>query len=184
MNEDTSKGRAWLMPALLGLVVGSAISGAPLGYHVMQLQTRLTAAIATAAQLQAENVQLQSAKSQLDADRRQLQAERDVMSLELQSQHAHAVELAKPDLPLQLSFRHALVASGLVLTIRNPSSTELPVVAQFTGSGARSQAFRLVIPSNGAKDVGGLEGWAFSPGDSVSLSNPNYRVLNQTVPSL
>jgi hypothetical protein len=112
-----------------------------------------------------------------------LTAERDRTRTAAEALSAQAVQLAKPDLPLNVNFRRGVVASGLVLTMRNVSRADLPVIARFAGHGAQSQLFRFVIPANGAKEFGGLEGWAFTPGDSVILRNPDFREISRTVPN-
>lgn len=91
---------------------------------------------------------------------------------------------SKPDLPLQLSFRKGFFDAGIVLTVRNVSREQVAVIADFGGAAGGSESRRIVIPANGAREVGDSEGWAFTAGDSVTLKNAEYRDLTQTVPSL
>jgi hypothetical protein len=93
-------------------------------------------------------------------------------------------ELAKPDLPVRVGLRRALLASGLVLTMQNASGSDLPITATFGRPGAAPQTRELVLPANGVKQIGENDGWAFAAGDSVVLSNPNFRPWkNPSLPS-
>jgi hypothetical protein len=93
-------------------------------------------------------------------------------------------QLAKPDLPVRVGLRRALLASGLVLTMQNASGSDLPITATFGRPGAAPQTRELVLPANGVKQIGENDGWAFAAGDSVVLSNPNFRPWkNPSLPS-
>jgi len=92
-------------------------------------------------------------------------------------------ELAKPDLPVRVGLRRALLASGLVLTMQNASGSDLPITATFGRPGAAPQTRELVLPANGVKQIGENDGWAFAAGDSVVLSNPNFRPWKNPSPS-
>lgn len=107
--------------------------------------------------------------------------ERDALRSQVQTQAVAAQELAKPDLPVQVSFRRGILASGYVLALRSFSSQELVLNVSFRGSGS-AQARRLVIPANAVREVGESEGWAFTARDTVEVSNPNFRSRSYTVP--
>jgi hypothetical protein len=73
----------------------------------------------------------------------------------LASNEARLTEVAKPDLPVMVSFRPALLGSGLVAVFKNTSSTQLEVAATFSSAatGMRRGA-NLVIPGNGMQEIG------------------------------
>lgn len=172
----------WLVPLIVGLLIGAVASGAPLWYKTTQLQAQLAAGAASITQLQADKSRLQAEQAQLRDAQQQLQAQAQSEQAVIQAQQVRAAELAKPDLPIQVSFRHALVSQGLVLTMRNHSATSLEVLIQFTGSAARSPVYRILIPTNGVKEFGGMEGWAVNQGDLVTIINPNYRPIRVRAP--
>jgi septal ring factor EnvC (AmiA/AmiB activator) len=114
-------------------------------------------AAATAAQATAEQQQLQSTQSQLAAE-------------------------ARPDLPVNLSFRKALLSAGLVGVFRNTSSQELEFVLDLespaTGRHIRKS---VVLNPNGFLEIGAQQGWPFAPGQRIMLNNPAYRPRAFTV---
>jgi uncharacterized protein YfaS (alpha-2-macroglobulin family) len=104
-------------------------------------------------------------------------------------QHIQATETrlaveARPDLPVNLSFRKALLSTGLVGVFRNTSSQELEFVLDLespaTGPHIRKS---VVLNANGFLEIGAQQGWPFSPGQRVMLNNPVYRPRAFTVGS-
>jgi hypothetical protein len=144
----------------LGLAGGAFVVSAPLGKYTLDLRSAFDSAQQELVNLQSEVTRLQTANSQLQAQR---------------------VELVKPDLPVSVSVRHAIFGAGLVVALKNTSPSDLAVTGEFRRPGAASQTRELVIPANGAREIGEREGWAFVVGDTIVLSNPQFRDLNQTL---
>jgi hypothetical protein len=152
--------RAQVVPLLLGLVGGAFVVAAPLGKYTLDLRSAFDSAQQEVVHLQDEISRLQSANSQLQAQR---------------------VELVKPDLPISVSVRNAIFSTGLVVTLKNTSASDLAVTGEIRRPGAPSQTRELVISANGVREIGEREGWAFVVGDSIVLSNPQFRDINQTL---
>lgn len=187
--ESSQKPRGWLASGVVGLLIGAAAAGGPLWYQNTQLQSRLNASNSAVARMQADKEQLEAEASQLEANQskleqttQQLQARTREDQAAMQAQQVHAAELAKPDLPIQVTFRHALLSQGLVLTMKNDSAADLAVLAQFAGTGSRSHVYRIVIGPSQVKEIGAAQGWAFTPGDQVVIANPGYRPISLRVP--
>jgi hypothetical protein len=89
---------------------------------------------------------------------------------------------SRPDLPVLLGFRGALLGGGKVAMIRNlsKSTIEIIVEAQSPVTGAHFRR-SVVINPLGQAQVGPAQGWSFASGQTISLSNPNYRPLTKTV---
>jgi len=152
--------RSQVPPLLLGLIGGAFVVAAPLGKYTLDLRSAYGSAQQEVANLEGEVTRLRVANSQLQAQR---------------------VELVKPDLPISVSIRHAIFSAGLVVALRNTSPSDLALTGEFRRPGAAPQQREMVIPANGVREIGEREGWAFVLGDSIVLSNPQFRDLNQTL---
>lgn len=118
--------------------------------------------------------QLSSALSESDVKMQQL----------VSDANARIQELAKRDLPISVSFRPALLGSGLVATFKNNSGQALEFAAEFSSSATNQERrTNLVIPANGVHEMGYTEGWSFAAGQHVRLSNTNFRTIEYTVPN-
>jgi hypothetical protein len=173
MSETTAT--AWVMPAVIGLVIGAGGAGTPLFYLKAQATKQLSA-------VTAELTATSSSVGALTKRVQELEAERSALQSQMTDQQKMAQELAKPDLPIQLSVRKGILDAGYVLTIRNVTAKEIAVNATFGGPSGAEQTRRLVLPPNGVREVGESEGWAFSSRDAVTLKNPNYRDIIYMVP--
>lgn len=89
---------------------------------------------------------------------------------------------SRPDLPVVLGFRDTLLGGGKVATIRNLSGSTLEIIveAQSPVTGAHFRR-SFVISPKGQVQIGKLQGWPFAPGQTITLSNPNYRSLTRMV---
>lgn len=186
---DIKVRKNWLLPAVGGIVIGAVLAGAPLSYKVMGLQEQLgaTSRAANEAALTAHN-KLVGVQAQLDATAQQLDAELESArataastARELEQQRELSVELAKPEIPLQLSVRRGFVDSGYVLQIRNPTADDIVAAATFQSPNGQ-KLNRLVVNANLAKELGESEGWAFASRNTVTLRVPGHRDLIYMVP--
>jgi hypothetical protein len=75
-----------------------------------------------------------------------------------------------------LSFRSAMMGSGLVAKITNSSgvSTPFTIEAKRPSTG-QSKSFDVVLDSGGMSEIGHSEGWPFIDGDIVTVSQPGHK---------
>jgi hypothetical protein len=112
------------------------------------------------------------------------------LTADLAAAKAHTREQAtvlqaesKPDLPLSVGFRPAILGASLVMELRNNSASELEIAAVFSSDATgQLQRRNLVLPPNRIVNVGSSEGWAFAPGQRVTFSNASYRAVDVIVP--
>lgn len=124
------------------------------------------------AQKDAELAELQGRYAQLAVDANSKIAQ-------LTQQANEKIRLAnQPEIPIRVSFRKAWLASGNVAGFHNLSAQTVAVVANverpLSGQG---RAFTLAIDPGVTKEIGEVEGWAFVPGDSITLTQPEHKSL-------
>lgn len=140
---------------IMGLVAGVVVVGAPVGryaYIVTQQKGDLEAQVVN---LQARNSRLEQAGQQL---------------------LTKAQQLAKRDLPVSILYRqHVLFVTGAQLIIKNNSGSDLPITAEFDRADSPSVTREVVVPANRFVTIDSRQGWAFEPGDSIKLHNPQFR---------
>lgn len=186
----TSSGRVVML--VVGLVVGAGAAGVPMYMKATSTQTQLSTTqqklAASTQQLDATKQQLGTAAQQLTAATQQvaqlqqqqsdLASQRDELEQQQSNLQAQAAQLAKPDLPVQVSVHAALFGTGKQLEIHNLTANPLPITATFGRAGFPSVTKELVVPARFQTLIGTQQGWSFLPGDTVSLSNPRYRPKN------
>jgi len=83
---------------------------------------------------------------------------------------------ARPEMPVELSYRSALMGAGLVIVIKNTSSRHLSVVATFLNPTLnKEESYRIDISPGSVKEMGHAEGWAFASGDVIKLVHNEYK---------
>jgi len=89
---------------------------------------------------------------------------------------------AKPELPVRLTFRDALLGSGKRAVLENLSDNALDVVLEVKSplTGAHFTRTFIINPRSYGQ-IGRAQGWPFARGDLVTVSHPRYRALVQTV---
>ena len=83
--------------------------------------------------------------------------------------------LTRHGLPVVVRLRHAQTGDGMVLTVQNVSSSDLPISAELGRAGTRTQTRELIVPASGVAQIGAEQGWAFAAGDSVTLHSEGFR---------
>ncbi|HEY6924865.1 MAG TPA: hypothetical protein VI653_15430 [Steroidobacteraceae bacterium] len=122
--------------------------------------------------------QLSASQTQVTLDRQELAtAQQQVTNESMQLTAA-----SRPDLPVRLWFRHAMLSQGEVAMLQNLSSQTLEINLEVQSPAAGVQ-FRhtLVINPGQVGQFGPQEGWAFASGQLVTLSHPAFRPIRQTV---
>jgi len=127
--------------------------------------------VAAEQQVSAEQQQLTAARRQMSAEQQQLQSTRNQLAGE-----------ARQELPIRLTFHDAMFGAGKVAVLQNLSDSDLEVTleVQNAASGAHVRR-RLVVNAHGLLRFGQAQGWAFAPGQVVTLNNEKYRPMVQTV---
>ncbi len=121
-------------------------------------------------------------RSEVNALTAQLAAQTTAQQQQLQSAETRLAAESRPDLPVTLGFRQAMLSAGLVGVFRNTSGQELEFTLDLE-SPATGQRVRkaVVLNANGILEIGAQQGWAFAPGQRVMLNNPAYRPRAYTV---
>lgn len=189
MTETTTSTGPW--KAAVGVLAIAAAGAGAYGFQTARQASELDAALKAA---RAEAAQLRAQVSTLEARAKDTEARLAESSAAAQAQLADAnatIEAAKsrladesrPDLPVAVTFRKALLGSGLVATFRNTSQRVVEVRASFESpsTGASKSAAFAIDPGIGVQ-VGYAQGWTFAPGQKVELSNPAFRPVVLTVP--
>jgi uncharacterized RDD family membrane protein YckC len=89
---------------------------------------------------------------------------------------------SRPELPLRLSFRDALIGPDKRAVLENLSDNALEVVLDVKSPVTGAHFSRtFVINPRSFGQIGRAQGWPFAPGQLVTVSNPEYRPLVQTV---
>jgi hypothetical protein len=92
-------------------------------------------------------------------------------------------EASKPQMPIQVAYRQALLSNGLVAVFKNTSKREISVLATFTNPKINvSKKFKLDLSSNKPYEFGHMEGWNFQHGDIITLENNGYSELKVSFP--
>ena len=163
--------RSWGFAALAAAII-AAIAIA-MGYQehlkIGQLSAALESANAGSAQLRQQVSQLQLQVSELEQKASQQTAA-------LQSQSSVIQAEAKPDLPLSVGFRAALLGTGRVMILRNNSGRylDLAVIVTSTATGL-VQRREVGLPANRVVQLGSAQGWSLVPGQRVVFRNADFR---------
>ena len=87
------------------------------------------------------------------------------------------------EVQVRVSFRGAIFSSGNVAGITNLSNQPIAIAADAERpSSGQKRRFEMVINPGHAKEIGEVEGWAFIPGDTVTVSQPDHKPLTFTAP--
>ncbi len=104
-------------------------------------------------------------------------AQLQVQNAELQRQ------AALKNLPIGVGFRKAILGQGEVAVLRNLSEAELAVKARIVDAATHQEHnFTIDIDPGRPTEFGYAQGYAFEPGDAVSLSHDGYKTVYWQVP--
>jgi hypothetical protein len=110
------------------------------------------------------------------------EAQANALQESVLSTHARLAAASRHDLPIQLSFRDAVLRSGKVAVLHNLADADIEVVLE-VDSPASGDHIRqpLVISAHGMLEIGAAQGWRFAPGQIVTLDNDKYRPIVRVV---
>lgn len=90
---------------------------------------------------------------------------------------------SKPELPVAVSFRNAVLDKSLVAQFHNNSDTTMKVVVEMSSRTTdQSKKAELVIGGKAMTEVGWAEGWRFVSGESIRIHHSDYRDVKIKVP--
>lgn len=106
-----------------------------------------------------------------------IQKESEIIEKEL------AEYAARPEMPIEISYRSAILGPGIVAIFKNVSGRHLAVVATFSNPTLKkTQSYRLDLSPNNILEFGHSEGWVFASGDTVGITHNDYKNLNVVIP--
>ncbi len=122
-------------------------------------------------------------KSDLDAAKKQIeQLQTQVATLQTENTQLKAQLAKKPELPVTMSLRKAMMGPGLVAvfntTVKSPVSALAIIHSASLGT---TKQFELHLNPNVATELGHLEGAVIENGDTITLRNNNYSDVTFTV---
>lgn len=106
-----------------------------------------------------------------------------VLTLGCSGEGSAAAPPGKPELPLTVEFRTAMLGSGLVAKFKNTSSRNLGIKATFENKTfAEAKVDRLLLRPFETVERGWAEGWQFMSGESITLEHEDYSPKTLKVP--
>jgi hypothetical protein len=112
----------------------------------------------------------------LEAAKRQIAAlQSQVSSLQAENEHLKNQLAKKPDLPITIAFRRALMGPGYVAvfntTVKSPVSVLVALTSADLGTTKR---FELHLNASTATELGHMQGAVIENGDTITVENANY----------
>jgi hypothetical protein len=103
---------------------------------------------------------------------------------QLQAQNAELVrQAALKALPIGVGFRKAILGHGEVAVLRNLSGSGLAVKARIVDAATHQEHdFTIDVDPGRPTEFGYVQGYAFEPGDAVTLSHDGYKTVYWVVP--
>lgn len=110
------------------------------------------------------------------------QNEGEKQELRRQIAHTQAVIEKKPEMPIELGKRDALLGDGEVVQLKSIFSRNLTVTVKCMRPGLGDQkTFSVELIPNQPKEIGHLEGWAFKKGDRITISHSAFEDMNKFI---
>lgn len=87
------------------------------------------------------------------------------------------IQLASlPEVQVSVSFRKALLNAGNVAMIKNNSGQTIAISVEISRPASyQSRRFDLTLDHGRSKEIGAIEGWAFVPGDIVTIQQAGHK---------
>lgn len=115
-------------------------------------------------------------KSDLDA------ANDQIIQLQAENARLKAMLEKKPELPVTLGLRKAMMGPGYVAVFNTTVKSSVPVLATIksTALGSTKQ-FELHLNPSASTELGHMEGATIENGDTITLENKNFTSVTFTV---
>lgn len=82
----------------------------------------------------------------------------------------------QPEIQVHVSFRKAFLSSGIVARVENLSSQIIAMTASVERpSSGQKSIFDMTLDRGQSKEIGEREGWAFVPGDTIVVNQPDHK---------
>jgi hypothetical protein len=93
-----------------------------------------------------------------------------------------AIERNLPPAPIQITYRKALLGSGYVLMLKNTSGSSQNFAVTLRNPTTKAEK-RIGVPidANKTVEIGHLEGWTATAGDTVDVALIGYQTEHQTL---
>jgi hypothetical protein len=91
-----------------------------------------------------------------------------------------AASNSKP-LPLNASFKKAMMLDNNALTVQNTSAATLSVAVKFSNPNS-NKVFQVTLEPGASKEMGWLGPWVLTTGDKVVIESPGYEPIVKTAP--
>lgn len=182
--DNANAGAGWkLMTLLLAVATIGAGTCAFTQYRrSSQLHQRLAAASTETTQLKMQLAAAQKNAADLQHQLTSTEQQADSQQQQLQDTQTQLSAAARPDLPIRLGFRRALLGQGEVGMFQNLSNRVLEVTLDVTSPATGARMHRtLTMNPRAIVQIGPGEHWAFAPGQKIELSNPVFRPIVRTV---
>jgi hypothetical protein len=103
---------------------------------------------------------------------------------QLQAQNAELQrQAALKNLPIGVGFRKAILGHGEIAVLRNLSATGLAVTARIVDAATHQEHnFTINVDPGRPTEFGYVQGYAFEPGDAVTLLHDGYKTVYWVVP--
>jgi hypothetical protein len=92
------------------------------------------------------------------------------------------VQTNRLQIPVSVTFRHAIADSSLVAQLHNNSGSTMKVLVVIEGQMGQSKQEELVLGTDDPVEIGWAQGWQFVSGEKIRIHNPQYRDLWFTAP--
>jgi hypothetical protein len=88
-----------------------------------------------------------------------------------------------PEIPVSVTVREALLGPGKVLRVQNLGGEDLAVRARIIDAASHHERdFTLRIDRGRSAEFGHLQGYAFEPGDRITLAHDGFKAKTWIVP--
>jgi len=92
------------------------------------------------------------------------------------------VQTTRLQIPVSVTFRHAIADNSLVAQIHNNSGSTMKILVVIQGQMGESKQAELVVSPDQPAEIGWAQGWRFVSGEKLRIHNQQYRDLWFTAP--
>lgn len=91
------------------------------------------------------------------------------------SDENYTIKNTKPELPVSVSYRKAMMGPGLVAIISTTIKQPVPVIATFSNPNlGTSKKMEIHLSASSSTEIGHAEGVILENGDTITIENKNY----------